>query len=437
MMLIKKCIPRSLLGRFLLIIITPTVLMQLVATYVFYQRHWSSVTGHMAAALAGEIAMLTHIVQYETPKFQHDIRQLAQNYSDIRNVIINSSNLPPTLHPLPDELAPLWQELQNRITRPFTVRYVNNKANVQVDILLANAKEVLRITTSRKRLDNPTTTIFILWMTGTATFFLIIAILFLRTQIRSVSRLALAAEKFGKGQEITGFKPEGAEEVRKAAMAFLKMKGRIERQIAQRTEMLAGVSHDLRTPLTRMKLQLAMLPDQPEIQDMQADIVEMEHMIHDYLEFAKGEGSEPAMIVDLGEQLQQIVNACRHHHAAITLHVEENSTLTLRVNAFRRALMNILDNAIRYGTQVEMWLAQKDNTYAIIIIDDNGVGIAENNREIVFKPFYRLDSSRQLKTGSVGLGLAIARDIINGHGGDITLSESPMKGLRVTIRVPI
>lgn len=436
-MFIRKFIPRSLLARFLLIIITPTVLMQLIATYVFYQRHWSSVTGHMAAALAGQVAMLTHVTRYETPKMQQTIRGLVQDYSDIRSTVIASDTAPVTTLPLPDELAALSQELSSKVFVPFAISYLNNKSDVQVDVFIKDKAEILRIIASRKRLDNPTTTIFILWMTGTATLLMIVAILFLRNQIRSISRLAVAAEKFGKGQEIKGFKPEGAEEVRKAARAFLKMKERIERQIAQRTEMLAGVSHDLRTPLTRMKLQLAMLPRDSEMQDMQSDILEMERMIHDYLEFAKGEGAEPAQMVSLKEQIQLVVGAYRHHLHNISLHIQEDSNIILRCNAFKRALTNILDNAMRYGTQVEVMLARKGDAYAIIHIDDNGVGIAEDKREIVFKPFYRLDSSRNLKTGSVGLGLAIARDIINGHGGDITLSESRAKGLRVTIRMPI
>lgn len=436
-MIIKKIIPRSLLARFLLIIITPTVLVQLVATYIFYQRHWSSVTSHMASALAGEIAMLTHIARYEPDDMQEIVRKLMRDYSDMKSFIIKTTTPPVANSSLPEELSSLRRELSGRVFMPFSIHYINNKSDVQVDLFLEDREEILRIITSRKRLDNPTTYIFIMWMTGTATLLLIVAILFLRNQVRSIRRLAIAAEKFGKGQEISSFKPEGAEEVRKAATAFLKMKARIERQIAQRTEMLAGVSHDLRTPITRIKLQLAMLPQQIEIKEMQSDILEMEQMIHDYLEFAKGEGTEPVQSTSLKQLVESVISTYRHHRHKITLDILEDSILTLRYNACKRALINIIDNAMRYGTHVTISLEKKDGLYAIIKIDDNGVGIAENNREIVFKPFYRLDSSRHLKTGSVGLGLAIARDIINGHGGDITLSESPLNGLRVTIRIPI
>lgn len=435
-MFIKKFIPRSLLSRFLLIIITPTVLVQLIATYVFYQRHWSSVSSHMAAALAGEVAILANLQQH-SQAMELRASELMGKYLDMRTYMKNGAQLPPVAAPLPDELDSLRQEIENRMKVPFSIRYINNKSDIQIDILFKEQGKILSVISSHKRLNNPTTTIFILWMTGAATLLMLVAILFLRNQIRSISRLAVAAEKFGKGQEITDFKPEGAEEVRKAAAAFLKMKARIERQIAQRTEMLAGVSHDLRTPLTRMKLQLAMQEQHSEIQEMQSDILEMEHMIHDYLEFAKGEGTEVPASCNLEALVQTVIDGYRHHQHVISLHKCENTTLILRVNAFKRALTNIIDNAIRYGTHIDITLQQKRGAYAVIIIDDDGVGIEEDKREIVFKPFYRLDSSRHLKTGSIGLGLAIARDIINGHGGDITLSESPERGLRVTIRVPI
>lgn len=431
---LKKIVPYSLFGRFMLIIIIPTVLVQVVATYMFYQRHWSSVSSHMMAALAGEVAMIAYISNNQSHEERDRIHKLTNEYLTLKTTFLRNKQLRGMPIEMPNELKELHNELIKRIFSQVNVSYFNKKQDVKIEIQMA--KGVLNIIASRKRFDNPTTYIFILWMTGTASILLIIAIMFSRIQIRSISRLAIVAEKFGKGQEISGFKPEGANEVRKAATAFLKMKERIERQINKRTEMLAGVSHDLRTPLTRMKLQLAMLGEGEDIRDLQHDIVEMEKMIQGYLDFARGEGEENSSDVNVTETIEKMVDSYRNYGSNITLTITQGIIMQLRVNAFKRVLTNVIDNGLRYGQQVMINVMTNAN-YLIITVDDDGEGIPEDQRELVFKPFYRIDSARNLDKGGVGLGLAIARDIISGHGGTIALGDSPAKGLRVVIRIPL
>ena len=419
----------------MLIIIVPTVLVQIVATYIFYQRHWNSVSSHMMSALSGDIALVDYLSQHQTHKVRERLYVLTNDYLSLKATFLPGKKLLPSPDNLPEELIDLRDELSKRISSKITITYTtSNKQDVLIAIQLTDG--VLNIVASRKRFDNPTTTIFILWMTGTAALLLIIAILFSRIQIRSISRLAIAAEKFGKGQENSGFKPEGAHEVRKAAMAFLKMKERIERQITQRTEMLAGVSHDLRTPLTRMKLQLAILGDTKDMEDFHHDIVDMEKMIQGYLDFARGDGEEPAIEVNVTDFLTKI--PASYQNAPITMDnsIDPQLVMHLRPQAFKRAITNIVSNALRYGKHITL-RAEKIGIYLSLTIDDDGPGIPEDQREMVFKPFYRIDSSRNLDSGGVGLGLAIARDIINGHGGTITLGDSPEGGLRVVIRVPL
>jgi two-component system osmolarity sensor histidine kinase EnvZ len=265
---------------------------------------------------------------------------------------------------------------------------------------------------------------------------LLIAVLFLRTQIRPITRLATAAENFGRGIDTQEFRPHGALEVRRAARAFLVMKERISRQLRTRTEMLAGISHDLRTPLTRMKLQLAMMKEDEEIKELTDDVQQMEHMIAEYLDFARGEGGEEAIKTSLAFLISDVVSDYKRLNQQVTFTVEVDLELFLRVSAFRRMLHNLVDNALRYGTHCTITLASAVN-YCEIMIDDEGPGIPEDKRDEVFKPFSRLEASRNVKTGGVGLGLTIARDIVLAHGGAISLENSPKGGLRVIIRLPV
>jgi len=263
-----------------------------------------------------------------------------------------------------------------------------------------------------------------------------VASIFMHNQVRPIRRLARAASEFGKGRDETDFKPEGATEVRRAAQAFNIMRQRIRRHISQRTDMLAGVSHDLRTPLTRMKLGIALLGDGKEASELKADVDEMERMLEGYLDFVRGEGEEAPEPTDLGLLLEDTVAAARREGARIDYHVEEALTLPLRPNALRRCFANLIGNAARYGDHIAVRVGRRGDMVEVII-DDDGPGIPPDKREDVFRPFFRLDESRNPATGGTGLGLAIARDMVRGHGGDITLEDAPTGGLRARVRLPV
>jgi len=296
---------------------------------------------------------------------------------------------------------------------------------------------VLSVIVPGRRVFSTTTYIFMFWMVGTSLILLAVAIVFLRNQIKPIRRLADAVDRFGKGRGLDDrFQVSGASEVRQAGAAFNLMRSRISRQIRQRTDMLSGVSHDLRTPLTRMKLQLAMLDDSTDTEELKADVAEMEKMIDGYLTFAKGEGDEPAVETDLGALIETAVSSWQRNGTKVDCHVEGNLELPVKKDALRRCLDNLVSNAERYGGQV--WVrAGKRNDAVEIIIDDDGPGIPEDQRQDVFRPFHRLDQSRNPETGGTGLGLAIARDIARGHGGDIALEDSPHGGLRAVVHLPI
>ncbi|MBC7134223.1 MAG: HAMP domain-containing protein, partial [Oceanibaculum nanhaiense] len=281
-----------------------------------------------------------------------------------------------------------------------------------------------------------TTYVFLMWMVGSSLILFAVAVVFMRNQIRPIRRLAAAADSFGKGSDAPGFKPEGAAEVRLAASAFIRMRDRIQRQISQRTEMLAGVSHDLRTPLTRMRLQLAMMAGGEDAEALRQDIAEMEQMLEGYLAFARGEGTEQAQPIDLARLLREVTNDARHSGRRIVLRAEEPLTVTLRPNAFKRALTNLVQNACRYGKSVEV-AARLAHGQLEVTINDDGPGIPPEKRADVFKPFFRLEASRNPMTGGVGLGLTIARDIVLGHGGELVLGDAPQGGLRATVLIPV
>jgi len=264
---------------------------------------------------------------------------------------------------------------------------------------------------------------------------LIVAAIFLRNQVKSLRRLAAAAESFGKGRPVSFTKAEGALEVRQAAAAFIRMRARIERQIRQRTEMLAGVSHDLRTPLTRMKLALELLGNDPAAAGLKADVVEMERLIKLYLEFARGEGTETPVETDISELVEEIAAASRRENMAITIEQASRLVVPVRPEALRRCLNNLVANAGRYGTHV--WLSSEPVENGVdILIDDDGPGIPTDERERVFQPFVRLDASRNPATGGIGLGLTIARDVARSHGGEVRLEDSPHRGLRARVHLP-
>lgn len=435
---IKFILPRSLFGRALLILVAPMVLIQALATYMFYERHWDNVSRWMASSLAGEIALLVHEMNDAPKARQQKLILFADRLMNIK-LRLEEKNTTEKFLRSGQEVSPIFfNELEYKLNIPFSLALSDDLQDILLRIKLPDA--VLHITVSRKRLVSSTTYIFVMWMLGSAALLTGIAIIFLRNQIRPITKLARAMDSFGKGHDTPGFRPQGAEEVRRAGHAFAMMKQRLDRQISARMEMLAGISHDLRTPLTRMKLQLELLTkaDKQAVRDLQSDITDMEHMIAEYLDFVRGEGQEPPQRLILSECLKDILARYHRQGQEIQL-VQTNEMLEidLRPQVFRRAITNVVENALRYGKDCLITVRQTRH-HAEIYIDDNGPGIPYDKREEVFKPFKRLDLSRNIHTGGVGLGLTIARDIIHGHGGEILLQEAPKtSGLRVVIRLPL
>jgi len=328
----------------------------------------------------------------------------------------------------------LSKALEERVRRPFHMDSWTYDRQVRIKVQLPNG--VLDVFVSRERLFSSTTYIFVMWMVGTSMVLFAIASIFMRNQVRPIRRLAAAADALGKGRDVPDIKPEGATEIRVAAAAFNLMRERIQRSIGQRTEMLAGVSHDLRTPLTRMKLQLAMLGDGDGIADLKADLADMEDMVEEFLSFARGEGTEAVVDADIRELVDDVVASARRDGASIDVDGDFALVVPVRPNAFKRCLTNLVVNAMVHADHIVVH-ASRDGEAIEVTIDDDGPGIPSDQREEVFKPFYRLDSARNLDAGGTGLGLTIARDVMRGHGGDIRLEQAPAGGVRARLRLPV
>lgn len=442
--LIKRLLPRTLFGRALMIIVTPVVLVQMIATAVFYNRHWDTIAERLSKSVAGEIALIIGELEHD-PSASNQRRLF--DLTTTTTAMLISFEPGASLNPKPardwwDPYLRRWlhRSLAEQIAYPFRVDPWYRKDWVEIGVQLNGG--VLKVVAPLRRFYSSTSYVFIIWMVGSSILLFSIAIIFMRNQIRPIRRLASAAEAFGKGRELQQpFKPEGAEEVRQAGIAFLVMRDRLTRQIEQRTAMLAGVSHDLRTPLTRMKLQIEMMGDSEDNRDLQQDIGEMEEMITGYLAFARGEGGEEAVPVDISAMLQELAQQNSRHSEPIGQDIQPDIILPARPMALKRALTNLITNAGRYAPHC--WVSLKRETVGppqhdriAIIIDDDGPGIPISSREDVFKPFMRLDPSRNQATGGIGLGLTITRDIIRRHGGDVLLDDSPHGGLRVVVYLP-
>jgi two-component system, OmpR family, osmolarity sensor histidine kinase EnvZ len=435
-LLIKRFLPKSLLGRSLLIIVTPLVLLQVVSAIIFFETHWDKVTLRLAKSVAGDAAtIVTLLRRFPEPENRDWIFYLAERHMEFR-VRFDEGRILPNKPPVPDGILEvmLIDSLKSFVNKPFSLDTTSLERDVVIEIQLADG--VLQILTTRKRLFSSTTYVFVIWMVGTSLILFAVAMIFMRNQVKPIRRLAMAADDFGKGRTVETFKLEGATEVRQAATAFLAMRDRIRRQIAQRTDMLSGVSHDLRTPLTRMKLQLEMLKASDDTEALKEDIGEMERMLEGYLAFARGEGGEKPEMTDLSSLLLDVAAQARRRDARIDLHTEGRLDVTIRPNSFRRGITNLVENAMRYAEHISIRAGVRGDAIEIVI-DDDGPGIPEEQRTEVFRPFYRLETSRNQGTGGVGLGLSIARDAIQGHGGEIRLDASPMGGLRVWIRLPL
>jgi two-component system osmolarity sensor histidine kinase EnvZ len=433
----RRLLPRSLFGRTLLIIVVPTLITLAAATFVFFDRHWYTVTTRLTYAVAGDVAVVVDLMQKSTTSESvAEVARLASQKMDLFVSFAPGEKLPDTVKPSHNPLRILlWRALDDRLSYPFDIDM--RPAPEMIAIHVGAPEGVYTILSPQRRVYTPTTEVFIIWMTGSSILLSAIALLFMRNQIRPIRRLADAAEAIGKGREVPGFKLEGAAEVRQAAAALMVMRDRLKRQITQRTAMLAGVSHDLRTPLTRMRLQLEMMPDSDDKKEFIADIAEMENMLDAYLAFARGEEAEPALDVDIAVLLEEVVDSVKRHNLNVTLNAPQGgAVITMRRNAMKRCLANLIGNAVRYGKNAQINVAIRDHAVDIVV-DDDGPGIAVESREEVFRPFTRLEESRNPATGGVGLGLTIARDIARFHGGDVVLESSPLGGVRARVWLPI
>lgn len=438
---IKRILPRTLLGRSFLIIVMPLVLLQVISTWVFYDRHYDTTTKRLSQALAGEIAIVIDMLERTPdPTRRAQIFFLARRTMRLDLTLIENRQISGMASvfsggPFASILErKLTTALKETVGRPFLIDTRSLEDDVQIQVQLDGS--VLSVLVPRERLFSSTTYIFIMWMVGSSIVLFAVAMIFMRNQVKPIRRLAHAAESFGKGRDVADFKPEGATEVRQAAAAFLQMRRRIKRQIDQRTEFLAGVSHDLRTPLTRMKLQLAMLGDGPEVENLASDVTEMQQMVEGYLAFVRGEGTEQPQTTDLAALLEDIALQMRRAGSIVRLDTDPAIVLDVRREALRRCLANLIGNAARHARTVSVNARARERTVEIVI-DDDGPGIPEDSREAVFRPFHRIDAARGPDTGGVGLGLTIARDVVRNHGGELTLEDSPMGGLRARLWLPL
>jgi two-component system, OmpR family, osmolarity sensor histidine kinase EnvZ len=441
-LMLGELLPKGLYARALLIIIAPIVLLESVVAFTFMERHWNQVTRRLSEATARDISAIVELYEnYNLGKNTSRLTDLAQNRLGLTSLQILPAGELPIAQPKPffgllDKA--LSDEIRNTVRRPFWIDTVGQSGHVEIRVKLDMA--VLRFVAPRNQLYASNSHIFLVWMVGTSVVLLTAAILLLRNQIKPVLRLAEAANSFGKGRGMPeDFRPRGAREVREAAVAFLEMRDRIKQHVDQRTTMLAGVSHDLRTVLTRFKLELALIKDTPEVVALRGDVNEMQHMLEDYLAFARGDGGEEASLTNVGELLDEVHGEAQHLGPDVTLDQSKRRRdiiLPLKRQALKRALTNLVTNAARFGENVVI-RAIADRTQLRIEVEDDGPGIPEAERENVFRPFYRIDHARNQDKGNSGLGLAIARDIARSHGGDIELSRSTLGGLRAVVRLPL
>src|SRR5476649_1420558 len=434
---LNSVMPKGLYARALLIIILPMVLFRSVIAFVFVERQLSEVTERLSASVVHDIAALADMTKTYPQDAEHkELKRIAQDRLGLVVDFLPLSDMPP---PGPKPFfslldSALSDQLRKQIGRPYWLDTVGKSALVEIRVQLDNT--VMRVFARRNAAYASNSEIFLLWMVGTSVVLIGVAIIFLRNQIKPILKLADAAESFGKGREMPDYRPRGAREVRRAAQAFIEIKTRIERAIEQRTAMLAGVSHDLRTVLTRFKLELALLGETPEVEAMKKDVDEMGRMLEAYLAFARGDTGEQSAPTDMADFLDELkADAERNgHRTNVTFH--GYPIVTVKPAAFKRCLGNLVSNAARVAKTIDI-VGHRDHRYLTVTVDDDGPGIPVNMREEVFKPFLRLDDARNQDEGGTGLGLAIARDIARSHGGDIALDTSPLGGLRARVRVPV
>ena len=430
--MIKKFLPQTLLGRSIMILVVPLIILQLIITVIFYNRHWDTITRHRTIDFVKDITLV--VESFEKNKSIENQKWTLNNVSEKlqlqtfykKNVTLNLEQ-----HELkPTKLKKYLLENLDPLNKKFNLD-INDKKKL-ITVMVELDEGVLEFRASKKRIYSSTTYIFILWMISASIILFIVALLFLKNQIKPIRKLAIAVDRFGKGKNIGNFKPSGAREVRRVSNAFKIMKERIENSISQRNKMFSSISHDIRTILTRMKLNLEL--HKLDKGGLKKDLVEMEQMVEEYLKYAKGEEKEKIQKVNITSLINLIKK--RYSKKNIYFNNGKKINISVRLNSIKRCINNLLSNSLKFSKNIKI-TCNKKNNYVEIIIDDDGPGIPEKERKKVLQPFYRVEDSRNRDTGGIGLGITIAADIINNHGGNFFLDKSPLGGLRAKIYLPI
>ena len=429
----KKFLPKRLFYRSLIIVATPIILLQIIITIVFFDSLWIKANKGMTRSLASEVQTMFDVYNKGNKNDQQMIIDLYNKNFDFVIAFKESELLPEKK--IERWFSPMDRSLRRELKPFFQNSYWFDTTTYKelVDLRIKYKDGILQIFFPKHKIAPSSARIFALWITLPGLLLILIALFFLKNQTRPIVNLAKAAEKFGKGESVIGFVPSGAREIRQAGYEFEKMRKRITVHLNQRSEMLSGISHDLRTPLTRLKLQLAMLTQQNLAKKMGDDVEEMERMLNEYLEFASHQKSEKTELIDLNFIIKDLVK--KYEGKQINLFLEENPEINIRPNSIKRCLINLIDNALAYGQKAQIFTKKMMNDM-IILIDDDGPGIPKREHQNVLKPFYRIDKSRSQNKSGVGLGLSIANDIIRSHGGNISLEKSPLNGLRVKVSLP-
>ena len=431
--LIKRILPKRLFYRSLIIVATPIILLQIIITVVFFDSLWIKANKGMTRSLVSEVKTLFEIYKNDQTDKEITLDLYNKNFDFVVRLKENEV--------FPDKIPERWYSPMDRSLRrelksafPYSYWFDTTSYKETVYLKIKYKNGFLQIFFPKDRIAPSSTRIFALWITLPGLLLIFIAIIFLKNQTRPIVNLARAAESFGKGEFIKEFRPSGAKEIRQAAYEFDRMRKRITIHLNQRSEMLSGISHDLRTPLTRLKLQLALLKQQDLAKKMSDDIEEMERMLNEYLEFSRHQKNEETEKINLNYIIKDLIK--KYENKQIKLTLEQNLEINIRPNSIKRCLTNLIDNGLSYGKKVEI-LSNKTKKDITIFVDDDGPGIDKSEYEKVMKPFYRIDKSRSQNTAGVGLGLSIANDIIRSHGGNISLDKSPLSGLRVKISLPL
>ena len=429
---LKVILPKRLFYRALIIVAAPTILLQLIITIVFYDSIWIKANKNISRSLVAQLKAVQDVYQNDKKNLDFLTDSYKNNF-DFEIGIVRE-NFPNSTGER--RFSPMDRSLRRELKSTFgnnNYWFSTSKFKNAVEIKIRSENEIIEFLVPKEMVSTSSVRLFVLWTTLPSVVLIIIALIFLKNQTKPLVRLAKAAERFGKGDYVNDFSPSGSQEIRKAAYEFDRMAKRINRHLNQRSEMLSGISHDLRTPLTRLKLQLAMIKQKDLTEKMSKDIDEMEKMLNDYLQFAKNQVMENTDQIDLNSLFNEIKNVINNKN--LRIECENDINLKGRAGALKRSFQNVIQNGLTYGKSVNVKV-QKSNNRVIVLIEDDGPGIPEDQYKNVFKPFFRLDKSRSLNKSGVGLGLAIVEDVINSHGGNIQMGKSKMNGLSVKISLP-